>query len=426
MAGFIAADLLFFAPVSRYYSYFNTAVNFVRSYTHDEPFASFLKKQFAADKKFGSRDRKTIAHLCYCYFRMGHLMERESVQERMITGLFLCSGSESEMLLQANPDWNEKAELSINEKLQLLHLKATDLFPFVDELSEGIDVEAFCKSHFTQPDLFLRIRPGYKETVFQKLTAAGIVFAMKSETCVAVPITTKIADVLLLNKEAVIQDYSSQQVASLLNSIRYFDSARPFDSAQDGLQTLPLRSGSSQHSAMPISVWDCCAASGGKSIMANDILGQLELTVSDVRATILFNLKKRFAEAGISKYKSFVADLSAENLKLPSTAYDLIIADVPCSGSGTWGRTPEQMSYFESASIDSYSNLQQKIATAVVPQLKQQGYLLYITCSVYKKENEEVVQTLQTQCSLQLIEQRLLKGYHEKADTMFAALLQKR
>lgn len=41
--GFIAADLLFFATVSRYYSYFNTAVNFVRSYTHDEPFASFLK-----------------------------------------------------------------------------------------------------------------------------------------------------------------------------------------------------------------------------------------------------------------------------------------------------------------------------------------------------------------------------------------------
>lgn len=418
--GFIAADLLFFAAVSRYYSYFNTAVNFVRSYTHDEPFASFLKKQFAADKKFGSRDRKTIAHLCYCYFRMGHLMNSESVQERMITGLFLCSGSESEMLLLANPDWNEKAELPINEKLQMLHLKAADLFPFVAELSEGIDADAFCKSHFTQPDLFLRIRPGHKETVLQKLTAAGIVFEMKSETCVAVPITTKVADVLLLNKEAVVQDYSSQQVASFL------DSVRSFDYAQDLQQTLRLRSGSSQHPATPISVWDCCAASGGKSIMANDILGQPELTVSDVRETILYNLKKRFAEAGINKYKSFMADLSAENLKLPSTAYDLIIADVPCSGSGTWGRTPEQMRYFESASIDSYSTLQQKIAAAVVPQLKQQGYLLYITCSVYKKENEEVVQMLQKQCSLQLVKQRLLKGYDKKADTMFAALLKKR
>ncbi|XVJ65137.1 MAG: Fmu (Sun) domain-containing protein [Lacibacter sp.] len=399
--GFIAADLLFFATVSRYYSYFNTAVNFVRSYTHDEPFASFLKKQFAADKKFGSRDRKTIAHLCYCYFRMGHLMERESVQERMIAGLFLCSGSESELLLLANPDWNEKAVLPINEKLQLLRLNATDLFPFVDELSEGIDTDAFCKSHFTQPDLFLRIRPGYKETVLQKLTDAGIGFELKSAACIAVPTTTKVAEILLLNKEAVVQDYNSQMVGDLL---------------------FPLNS---QGRNYPWSVWDCCAASGGKSIMAKDILDQVELTVSDLRETILFNLKKRFAEAGVTKYKSFVADLSAENLKLPSTAYDLIIADVPCSGSGTWGRTPEQMRSFESASIDSYSQLQQKIAAAVVPQLKQQGYLLYITCSVYKKENEEVVQMLQKQCSLQLLEQRLLKGYHEKADTMFAALLQK-
>lgn len=393
--------MLFFAPVSRYYSYFNTAVNFVRSYTHDEPFASFLKKQFAADKKFGSRDRKTIAHLCYCYFRMGHLMERESVQERMITGLFLCSGSESELLLLANPDWNEKAALPINEKLQLLRLNATDLFPFADKLSEGIDADAFCKSHFTQPDLFLRIRPGYKETVLQKLTDAGIGFELKSAACIAVPTTTKVAEILLLNKEAVVQDYSSQMVGDLLFRLN------------------------SQGRNYAWSVWDCCAASGGKSIMVKDILNQLELTVSDVRETILFNLKKRFAEAGISKYKSFVADLSAQNLKLPSTAYDLIIADVPCSGSGTWGRTPEQMRCFESAAIDSYSQLQQKIDAAVVPQLKQQGYLLYITCSVYKKENEEVVQMLQQQCSLQLIEQRLLKGYHEKADTMFAALLQK-
>ncbi|HEX4958177.1 MAG TPA: Fmu (Sun) domain-containing protein [Lacibacter sp.] len=388
--------------MSRYYSYFNTAVNFVRSYNYGEPFASFLKKQFAADKKFGSRDRKTIAHLCYCYFRMGHLMKNVSIQEQMITGLFLCSGCEGEMLLLANPDWNEKAALPINEKLQMLHLTATDLFPFVDELSEGIDADAFCKSHFTQPDLFLRIRPGYKETVLQKLTDAGIGFELKSAVCIAVPTTTKVAEILLLNKEAVVQDYSSQMVGDLL---------------------FPL---SSQGRNYARSVWDCCAASGGKSIMVKDILNQLELTVSDVRETILFNLKKRFAEAGINKYKSFVADLSAENLKLPSTAYDLIIADVPCSGSGTWGRTPEQMRSFESASIDSYSQLQQKIAAAVVPQLKQQGYLLYITCSVYKKENEEVVQMLQKQCSLQLVEQRLLKGYDKKADTMFAALLQKR
>jgi 16S rRNA (cytosine967-C5)-methyltransferase len=386
--------------VSRYYSYFNTAVNFVRSYTYDEPFASFLKKQFAADKKFGSRDRKTIAHLCYCYFRMGHLMESESVQERMITGLFLCSGSKSEMLLLANPDWNEKAELPINEKLQLLHLKATDLFPFVDELSEEIDVEAFCNSHFTQPDLFLRIRPGNKETVLQKLTSAGIGFQLIGNDSIALPNNTKLDDVLLLNKEAVVQDDSSQRVGELLHHLPPLINEHQFK------------------------VWDCCAASGGKSIMTKDIMGDVELTVSDVRESILVNLKKRFHEAGIKHYKSFVADLSSP-LITHHSSYDLIIADIPCSGSGTWGRTPEYISSFTNEQLNHYSQLQQKIVRNIIPQLSADGYLLYITCSVYKKENEEVVNILQQKHGLQLMEMKLLKGYEQKADSMFAALLKR-
>jgi len=386
--------------VSRYYSYFNTAVNFVRSYRYDEPFASFLKKQFAADKKFGSRDRKTIAHLCYCYFRMGHLMESESVQDRMITGLFLCSGSKSEMLLLANPDWNEKAELPIHEKLQLLHLKATDLFPFVDELSEGVDVEAFCNSHFTQPDLFLRIRPGNKETVLQKLNTAGIEVELIGNNCIALPNNTKIDELLLLNKEAVVQDNSSQKAGELLLNLQF--------EAHNG----------------KVHVWDCCAASGGKSIMTKDVMGDVDLTVSDIRESILVNLKKRFAEAGIKNYKSFVADLSSP-LITHHALYDLIIADVPCSGSGTWGRTPEYLSSFSKEQLTHYSQLQQKIITNIIPQLSEHGYLLYITCSVYKKENEEMINLLQQQYGLQLIEMKLLKGYEQKADSMFAALLKR-
>jgi 16S rRNA (cytosine967-C5)-methyltransferase len=339
-------------------------------------------------------------------------MESVPVQERMITGLFLCSGSKSEMLLLANPDWNEKAELPIHEKLQMLHLKANDLFPCVDELSEEIDVETFCNSHFTQPDLFVRIRPGNKETVLQKLASAGMGYQMIHDDCIVLPNHTRLDDVLMLNKEAVVQDYSSQQAASFL------------DYARKELQTLRLRSGSPRHSALPVFVWDCCAASGGKSIMTKDVMGDVELTVSDVRESILVNLKKRFAEAGIKNYKSFVADLSSP-LIMHHTSYDLIIADVPCSGSGTWGRTPEYLSSFSKEQITHYSQLQQKIVTNIIPRLSEHGYLLYITCSVYKKENEEMVNLLQQQYGLHLIEMKLLKGYEQKADSMFAALLKR-
>ncbi len=50
---------------------------------------------------------------------------------------------------------------------------------------------------------------------------------------------------------------------------------------------------------------------------------------------------------GIDNYKSFVADLTDNNDSVPETKYDLIIADVPCTGSGTWARTPEQLSFFK-------------------------------------------------------------------------------
>ena len=172
-------------------------------------------------------------------------------------------------------------------------------------------------------------------------------------------------------------------------------------------------------------VWDCCAASGGKSILANDVLGDIQLTVSDVRENILFNLKKRFVAAGINNYKSFIADLTNPKQPVSAESFDLIIADVPCSGSGTWSRTPEQLYYFEPAKIDEYAKLQKAILKNVINALKPGGYFLYITCSVFKKENEHAIDFLQENFNLKTLKMELLKGYELKADSMFAALLQK-
>jgi 16S rRNA (cytosine967-C5)-methyltransferase len=54
--------------------------------------------------------------------------------------------------------------------------------------------------------------------------------------------------------------------------------------------------------------------------------------------------------------------------------------------------------------------------------VKKNGCFLYITCSVFEKENEEVVSFIQNNLPLQLIAREYLKGYDEKADTLFVAL----
>ena len=59
----------------------------------------------------------------------------------------------------------------------------------------------------------------------------------------------------------------------------------------------------------------------------------------------------------------------------------------------------------------------------MIPQLQSGGSFIYITCSVFRKENEEVVEFIQEKFRLQPDQIEVLKGYDKKADSMFVALL---
>ncbi|HEY1872034.1 MAG TPA: Fmu (Sun) domain-containing protein, partial [Chitinophagaceae bacterium] len=140
----------------------------------------------------------------------------------------------------------------------------------------------------------------------------------------------------------------------------------------------------------------------------------------------LINLKKRFANAGIKRYKSFVADLTRPISHVAPKTFDLIVCDAPCTGSGTWSRTPEQVYFFETERIEKFSALQGQIVSNVIPYLKENGFLLYITCSVFKKENEDVINYVQEKFDLEFTQMNVLKGYDKKADTMFVTLMKKK
>lgn len=395
-----------FCRVSRFHSYINTAAAILSAYSGNEPFATCIKKYFAANKKHGSGDRKMISHLCYCYFRTARIFETDSPDQKILKSLFLCSKEQHPVLAQLKPEWNEKVQLTVAEKFHLLDINkpVTGLFPFSDQLSHNIDAEAFALSLLIQPDLYIRVRPRHQQQVLEKLKAKSIHFSEINGNCIAIPNATKIEEVIDLNREAVIQDYNSQRVGEMMNLLK------------------------KQAAATIHKVWDCCAASGGKSIMAKDILGELDLIVSDKRAGSIANLKKRFREAGITDYSSLVIDL--EDLKsiqrsFHQNRFSLIIADVPCTGSGTWSRTPEQLFWFDKSKIALYASLQKKIISNVIPYLQPGGHLLYITCSVFEKENEGVIDFMQNELHLSPVKTELFRGYDKKADTLFASLLTK-
>jgi len=387
----------------RYISYLQTADALVSKYNGTEPLAAYLKKYFAANKKHGGSDRKHISTLCYGFFRLGNFKSEWTESTRWQTVLFLYPPAEIIAIELLPESWQLQLPDPLFDKFSWLATQGLSgnwlsIFPFIHLLSANITVNDFVASHLRQPDLFLRVRPGKWPQVEKKLQAAGIDFNKIGTDALSLRNTTSIEQVLKIDEEVVVQDLSSQRVAELFNYIS-IDSTRQ------------------------LSVWDSCAASGGKSILAKDYFGSIRLTVSDVRATVLHNLEKRFAKAGINTYDQRVIDLSKAGFALPPQ--QLVICDVPCSGSGTWGRTPEQIRFFTEEKLAEYNQRQRAILTHVAPTVAENGYLLYITCSVFRSENEAMVSWLQQGFPFRLVESKLLPGYQHQADTLYAALLQK-
>jgi len=382
-------------------NHLKSALRIIETFKGDIPLHLWLKKFFRENKQIGSRDRKVVSEMVYCFFRLGHAEKKIATDERILLGLFLCNNTSNEILQYFRPSWNDQISLNIEEKANIIQpsILLSEIFPWKDQLSTTVNHESFCKSFLQQPDLFARIRPGYEKPVREKLQKAAIAFTEINPSCLSFPNATKLDSIVELNKEAVIQDLSSQQISELIK-----------------LSTLNCQTSA-------VTAWDCCAGSGGKSIMLHDMYPAADITVSDIRESILINLKKRFREAGIKKYHSFAKDLSTNqpSFTIDHSPFDIIIADLPCSGSGTWSRTPEALYFFDIAEIEKYNSLQKKIVSNAIPYLKKGGTFLYITCSVFKKENEEIVDFIQDKFHLRMLKSKLFKGFDQKSDSMFAA-----
>lgn len=378
----------------------------MEAYPGTSPFSLYLKEQFARDPRMGATDRRLLRHYCYCYFRTGKAFSDLSKEEKLITGIWLCTEKADPFLAVIRPEWNELASLSLEEKIVHLHKNFSwdKLFPFHDHLTIGIQNPTWAASLLKQPELFIRIRPDQSQKLLARIQELKLSHCVHHESCVSFPAATNLAALGELDRDYVVQDYSSQRVGELLKLVA---------SAKKDIATKKT-----------FRIWDCCAASGGKSILVADVFDQFELTVSDLRTSMLSQLGKRLSAAGIVADHVLQVDLEKEipPTRVPST--NLLIADVPCSGSGTWGRTPEQLSFFKEKQIEEYASKQRKIIANSLPFLLPKGYLLYITCSVFKEENEQQVNWLTQEKGLQLIRTELFKGTEMKADTLYAALLQ--
>lgn len=387
--------------MTRWENYLSAAERIIAAYDGALPLHHFLKAFFKQHPHMGSRDRRRVSQLVYSFYRLGHLWkEGMPVSERILRGVFLCGTAPDELLAFFRPEWNGHMQQPSSEKLAYIspdgsRVLPDAIFPFTDLLSAGIAPPAFTDSFFVQPRLFIRVRNNRQPAIVHALQMAGIAWEQLTDDVIALPNGTRIEDIIPGKDGYEVQDVSSVQTGRLFKP-------------QAGERW-----------------WDCCAASGGKSILLRDQEPSVQLLVSDIRPSILQNLQQRFRSAGVKQYESRVLDLSqpVPPAVMGGRLFDGILLDAPCSGSGTWGRTPENLYFFSRDRIQHFQQLQKRIAGNVIPLLKPGGALIYITCSVFRQENEEVVQHICDTTGLQWQEGGVIPGYALGADTMFAARL---
>jgi 16S rRNA (cytosine967-C5)-methyltransferase len=365
------------------------------TYEGQLPLSLFLRQYFRAYPKLGSRDRKALSEAAFIYFRCRRFFDAAVDKMHVIaSGYHLCNSKNvflSKML----------QEFPVSENVAAPVLQSNVSFHISPPLSE----DKWLHSLWQQPQLFIRFRKS-ADKVLANLKQNDIDFEVMKDMngnvtdCLKIQ-TGKPIDNLLDEADYVVQDWSSQQsVYILLNQLK----------------------------GNPVKVWDVCSGAGGKSILLKDKLPAFDLTVSDIRPTILHNLQARFRQYGLGKVKSLEvnsADAGVVKEKLGNQLFDLVVCDVPCSGSGTWARTPEQFHFYKPSMLQKFKELQWPIASNASNYVKPGGHLAYITCSVFKEENEDVVNQLLQLGTLNLKHSQIIDGIDNQADCMFIAIFEK-
>jgi 16S rRNA (cytosine967-C5)-methyltransferase len=142
-------------------------------------------------------------------------------------------------------------------------------------------------------------------------------------------------------------------------------------------------------------VLDYCAGAGGKTLaLANMMQVKGRIVAMDTEERRLEKGRERFRRARVSDIIE-LRPLSDERhrkwLKRQDQSFDVVLTDVPCTGTGTWRRNPDMRWFTYGPSLAELCAVQADILDRVVHVVKPLGRLVYATCSLLPEENEEQV-----------------------------------
>lgn len=141
-------------------------------------------------------------------------------------------------------------------------------------------------------------------------------------------------------------------------------------------------------------VWDACAAPGGKTLVLAMRLPHTDVLATDISGRRLTQMQQRLRclpYADNVRCQVWDAAQEMTSMTQSTAGFELILCDVPCTGTGTLSRNPEIRSFLRPEDIARQAVKQRSILQAAIACLAPGGRLIYSTCSLEPEENEQVV-----------------------------------
>jgi 16S rRNA (cytosine967-C5)-methyltransferase len=337
----------------------------LRPHWHRDPgLPTRIQELFAANRSFGSRDRKLYRELIYTTLRylpwIEPLLDRDPTRAvETVAWLAADIPATHAFRIAMCRDWppcpSALAAIAAHLEAKLDELVPAWLTRHCPEaaISPNLDVIQ------TRAPLWLRLQSGHADAVLEEFTAKGWAWRRAEILPHAVQLLTETDVTKTFSWEKgwlEVQDLGSQL---LLESAAISGGGR----------------------------WlDACAGAGGKTLQLSALIGEHgRVDAHDVRPQALQQLTIRATRAGVKNFT--VLELP------PKQPYDGVLVDAPCTGSGTWRRSPHLKWTTSAANVTQAAEKQLALLSQFGEFVRPGGQLIYATCSLSRMENEDVVET---------------------------------
>ena len=344
---------------------YNAVLELTEEIFKDKSPADGIINAYLRERKYiGSGDRRFIAETVWKIIRHRRRLEFEAQSSDPRRILLVYLKDEDLDLIFGAGEYAPTA-LSKEERNWLKKINESVYPPDVEAecprwLFDKVEDMALLKSLNEPASADLRVNRGSRESVLQKLRGEGLYFAPTPYS----PIGIRSSERVNLNNciayregEIEVQDEASQLAAILCD-------VRP------------------QHKIM-----DYCCGAGGKSLALAYLMdNQGKVLAHDISAARLEAIKPRMQRLGIKNIE--LTDFAATT----DRDFDRFILDAPCSGSGTWRRSPDAKFRLTPEYLEKLNQTQRELLDIAYDKTKSGGRIIYITCSIFKDENENIVE----------------------------------